>query len=64
MPENTCKTCGNEIMIQVFKGTGFCSVNCKKAVGIDHVAYGESEMMLVTREEQTRIHAERAQSND
>ena len=58
-----CPSPGGVILMQAFMGTGYCSVNCKKACGIDHVAYEESEMMLVTREEQSRIHAERLQSD-
>jgi hypothetical protein len=50
---------GGEIKMQAFKGTGFCSINCQKANGIDHVNYGKSEMMLVTRDEASQIRAGR-----
>jgi hypothetical protein len=56
--------CPNDGKIEThaFKGTGYCSVNCRKTAGIDHVDYAKSEMMLVTRGEASQIRKGRQSS--
>jgi len=54
---NTCKTCLNEIKTIIFKNTGYCSVDCEKAAGIDHPPYGN--MMIVTPPEQALVEKRR-----
>ena len=57
---DTCKTCGNKIETMAFKGTGYCSVNCEKAAGHDHVDYGKADLMLVSRGEAAAIREARS----
>lgn len=49
----TCKVCGAEIQIAIFRGTEYCSVLCKKAGGQDVSSVGE--YMFVTAEEASSI---------
>ena len=32
---NECHNCGNEIKVAIFRGSGVCSDNCRKALGED-----------------------------
>ena len=53
MPKDICESCGGEILVMAFRGTGACSVVCRKQLGRDVSSVGE--MMFVTREEKERI---------
>jgi hypothetical protein len=57
-----CKNpnCPNEGEIGMVNYDGCCSVDCRKIMGIDHVDYAKSEMMLVTRDEASQIRSGRA----
>lgn len=59
MPDNICTNCRKTIKVAIFKGTGYCSVNCKKAAGIDHVDYGKADLMLVSRDEAAMVEKRR-----
>lgn len=48
-----CTVCTKKIKIQIFKGTGFCSKECKKAAGHDVSSVGI--YMHVTNEERDMI---------
>lgn len=49
------KTCPNkhEIHVAIFKGTGSCSVDCRKAQGIDHATQGT--LTFLSRDEAALI---------
>lgn len=51
--DEICKTCGTTIQVMAFRGTGYCSVDCKKAAGIDHATQGT--LTFLTREEAAMI---------
>lgn len=36
---NVCCICGKDIKIQIFKGTGVCSENCRKDRDNDHAPF-------------------------
>jgi len=48
-----CITHGREIKTMAFRGTGFCSINCRKEAGADVSSVGV--VMFVTREERDKI---------
>lgn len=37
-----CKNCGNEILVMCFKGTDWCSDNCRKALKGDDARVGRN----------------------
>jgi hypothetical protein len=53
MASQTCESCGNEILVMAFRGTGACSVVCRKRLGRDVSSVGS--MMFVTRGEKAAI---------
>jgi hypothetical protein len=53
MAKNTCESCGHEILVMAYKGTGACSVRCRKQLGRDVSSVGT--MMFVTTDEKERI---------
>ena len=53
MAQNTCESCGADILVMAFRGTGACSVVCRKRMGRDVSSVGE--MMFVTRGEKAAI---------
>lgn len=55
--DNNCTNCGRQILVMAFRGTGFCSVNCKKASGIDVGSQGT--LTFLTREERQIIEESR-----
>ena len=48
-----CVSHGREIKTMAFRGTGFCSVECKKEAGADVSSVGT--IMFVTNEERNKI---------
>ena len=52
-----CVSHGRPIETMAFRGTGFCSEDCKKIAGADVSSVGT--VMFVTREERTKIMAAR-----
>lgn len=57
MPDTTCNNCGKTIQVMIFRGSGYCSIDCKKALGLDHAPYGN--MMVVTASEQQFVEKRR-----
>ena len=57
MPKDICKNCLKGIKVMAFRGTGYCSVTCRKQAGIDHPPYGN--MMVVTSDEQALVEKRR-----
>jgi hypothetical protein len=53
MPKDTCESCGADILVMSFRGTGACSVVCRKRLGRDVSSVGS--MMFVTRDEKATI---------
>lgn len=35
MSDNICKNCGKKILVSIFRGSGWCSDDCRKALGKD-----------------------------
>lgn len=56
MPNETCP-CGNKIEVMAFRGTGVCSLKCKKEFKGDVSSVGT--FMFVTTEEHAAIKAGR-----
>jgi hypothetical protein len=53
MPQDVCENCGGEILVMAFRGTGACSVVCRKQLGRDVPSVGT--MMFVTTGEKAAI---------
>jgi len=58
MPAENCTVCTKKIEVMAFRGTGFCSVTCKKEAGLDVPADGT--MMYVSRGEKLLVDMARA----
>lgn len=52
-----CENCGGYIYVTAFKGEPFCSIDCKKALGLDVSSVGT--FMFVTHEEKRSIESGR-----
>lgn len=53
MAKSKCKNCDKKIQVAIFKGSGYCSIDCKKALGDDVSSVGTH--MFVTRDEKKMI---------
>lgn len=53
MPDDNCKQCGTKIEMMAFRGSGFCSDQCKKDAGVDRPSVGT--YMFVTTDEKRMI---------
>lgn len=53
MAEDKCGSCGRDITVMAFRGTGACSVVCRKQMGRDVSSVGV--MMFVTTGEKAAI---------
>jgi hypothetical protein len=51
--EEKCRHCDGPVQVMAFRGTGICSVDCRKALGLDVSSVGT--MMFVTTEEKEMI---------
>jgi hypothetical protein len=57
-----CRRCGREIKVMAFRGTGLCSIDCRKALGLDPSSSGT--IMFVTKKEHKRILKKRKKKSD
>lgn len=60
--DDKCIACGNEIKVAIFKGSSFCSVDCKKSSGLDTPSVGT--YMFLTRHEADALNRARAIRNE
>ena len=51
--KDICKNCNKNIEVTIFRGSGVCSVDCRKALGLDVSSVGT--MMFVTTEEKHTV---------
>lgn len=48
-----CENCGRKIEVTIFRGEGFCSDDCRKALGRDVTAGGTTMVLLAPDEKAT-----------